>query len=542
MDGLTGRTLGGRYRVGRRLGEGGMGTVYEGEQMDLRRKVAIKVLKPEAASVQGLQRFQREARAAAALRNPHIVQVSDFQVNAGEPPFLVMELLEGFPLSDLISRDGRVSPERLVVYAHQVLSALFAAHDAGIIHRDIKPENVFVTQSAVGELVKLVDFGIAKLYGQPAEAVTRFGAIIGSVYYMSPEQAAGTETDPRSDLFSLGACMYHALSGCLPFEGSSAIAVLRALSLGERKPLRLVAPHVDPRLEAIVHKALAGDPAARFQSAREMDAALELLVSQASLPPGATGSRTAPAGAVTRLPPHVVPAAAAAPKRKRSSVLWTLLGLLGLVATGAGGIAFGARVYGSHANVTTITSSAPLAPTAISTEAALVVPLVSTAPAPSNTPSVPANKNGSNKTAQPHDAGRASADSDAGSAKPISCSDNTACKALGQFGRCTSGKCACEEGSNLCNGACVPASSPAGCGGCGIRCAAEETCKFDRSAKKLTCMSCADLSRRGGEAFSDYKYCGVPNICVDVKIRVDHCGACGYQCPAGTRCLLSKCQ
>jgi serine/threonine protein kinase len=572
MDALIGRVLGGRYRVERRLGEGGMGTVYEGEQVDLRRKVAIKVLKPEAASVQGLQRFQREARAAAALRNPHIVQVSDFQVNAGEPPFLVMELLEGYPLSDLISKDGRVEPQRLVVYARQVLAALFAAHDAGIIHRDIKPENVFVTQSAVGELVKLVDFGIAKLYGQPAEAVTRFGAVIGSVFYMSPEQAAGVDTDPRSDVFSLGACMYHALSGQLPFEGSSAVAVLRALSLGERKPLRAVAPHVDPRLEAIVHRALSGDPATRFQSAREMDAALSLLLSQAPRMAGATGSLppgaeipfmpTAEAPALVSMPPHVArpmtqPASIPMPKpvvvaapRKRSPAPWIALGLLGLVATAVGGVVVGARLNGSPS--TTGTASVSSSTVAVSAMVSVAPSVSSAPPLVSVPPTEPSSTLGSHLAAA-RDAGRSEVDAgraggpnggvDAGATQSsLACTDSTVCKRhLGRQAQCVGGKCGCGEGANLCRGGCVPLASPSACGGCGIVCADEETCRFEPSAKKYACISCGDLARRTGEVFAEYKYCGVAHWCENIKQSALHCGACQNRC-TNTGCYQGKCQ
>jgi serine/threonine protein kinase len=594
MDALIGRVLGGRYRVDRRLGEGGMGTVYEGEQTDLRRKIAIKVLKPEAAGVQGLQRFQREARAAAALRNPHIVQVSDFQVNAGEPPFLVMELLEGYPLSDLITRDGHIEPQRLVVYARQVLAALFAAHDAGIIHRDIKPENVFVTQSAVGELVKLVDFGIAKLYGQAAEAVTRFGAVIGSVYYMSPEQAAGAETDPRSDLFSLGACMYHALSGKLPFEGSSAVAVLRALSLGERKPLRMVAPHVDARLEAIVHKALSGDPAARFQSAREMDGALALLLSQAPMVPGATASMQPgaevaymPTAEATAVDPHsgrpvqpmtqpqsmtgqsmspqgvpaTIPVVAGNElAQKRSPAVWIALAVMGLAATGVGGVMVGSRLMTPPgATATTLPPSAPPSsslPIATSSARMSAEALVSIQPTQSRVPAIPASTGGSSKAIQDaglgsvdRDAGRVDRDAgrvdrDAGSVKALTCSTNDDCqKTMGQFARCSQGVCGCDEGTNLCGNRCVGKSDVGNCGGCGIKCAPDETCAFARSSKKHVCSSCDSLARLNNEtAFAEYKYCGLPHWCENLRISLRSCGSCGNQCNSGTICRQGKCQ
>jgi serine/threonine-protein kinase len=253
-----------------------MGTVYEGLQIDLRRRVAVKVLHASAAHGDGLVRFRREAEAAAALRNTHIVQVSDFQANGVEPPFLVMELLEGRSLAEVLDREGRVEPGRVARIARQVLSALGSAHAAGIVHRDIKPENIFLCPSpSVGELVKLVDFGIAKLARDGVDPLTRDGLVIGSVLYMSPEQAAGANTDGRSDIFSLAACMYHALTGQLPFPGNNAVAVLRALAVGRVTPLSTAAPHVHPGLAEIVHRALSPDAMHRYQDAAQMAYAID---------------------------------------------------------------------------------------------------------------------------------------------------------------------------------------------------------------------------------------------------------------------------
>ncbi|MFI5298360.1 MAG: serine/threonine-protein kinase, partial [Polyangiales bacterium] len=221
---LQGALLGGRYRVGRLLGAGGMGAVYEAMQEDLGRRVAIKVLLPEVIAssddAEALRRFAREARAAAALHHPNIVAVTDFSPgDATAPAFLVMELLQGRSVARAIMDEGRLGPERVVTIAIQILAALETAHAAGLVHRDIKPDNVFlvpVTGAAGGELVKVLDFGIAKLArggGATSSGLTATGAVLGTPAYMSPEQARGRDVDARSDLYAVGALMYHALSG-----------------------------------------------------------------------------------------------------------------------------------------------------------------------------------------------------------------------------------------------------------------------------------------------------------------------------------------
>ncbi|MEO6576182.1 MAG: protein kinase [Polyangiaceae bacterium] len=273
----SGTLLGGRYRVGAMLGKGGMGVVYQAVQEDLGRRVAVKVLNPDLAfHSDGLQRFRLEAQSAAALGHPNIVQVTDFQANAGEPAFLVMEFLEGRSLGQTIAAEGPLSEARVAFIVSQMLSGLSAAHRANLVHRDIKPDNVFLSSTtAMHDLVKLLDFGIAKLQGDTGNAhLTVAGAMIGTPAYMSPEQARGLPIDARTDLYAVGSCMYHALSGHLPFEANSLPALLVAIFEHAPPPLAAFCPGIDPRMVAVVTRAMSKDPAARFASAEEMRAAL----------------------------------------------------------------------------------------------------------------------------------------------------------------------------------------------------------------------------------------------------------------------------
>jgi serine/threonine-protein kinase len=256
-----GTVLGGRYKLGPLMGHGGMGSVYEAIQVDLGRRVAVKVLDPRLAlDPAHVERFRREAHAAASLGHPNIVQVTDFFWQPGSPPFLVMEHLQGQSLAQLMERSGPLGGRHAAVIATQALDALGAAHRAGIVHRDIKPDNLFLVQvQALGEVVKLLDFGIAKLVegahttgpgsGSP---ITSTGTMLGTPAYMAPEQARGGAIDYRADLYALGACLYHALSGGLPFSATSAPAMLFAIVEQQPEPLARLRPDLPPGLCAIV--------------------------------------------------------------------------------------------------------------------------------------------------------------------------------------------------------------------------------------------------------------------------------------------------
>ena len=275
---LTGKLLGGRYRVGQMLGTGGMGAVYEGVQEDLARAVALKVLHPHLAGDEELRgRFRREARVVARLGHPNVVQISDFQVNDGEPPFLVMELLHGESLRALLQRMTILPPERVAYIAVQALSALEAAHRANIVHRDVKPDNIFLERTSVQtDIVKVLDFGVAKLLGDEATGtkLTRQGLVVGTLSYMSPEQALGDPVDGRADLYSLAAVMYLALSGKKPFDGTTTAALLDAILNQRPTPLVELRPEIGEGLSRIVERALAKRPSDRFASADEMAHAL----------------------------------------------------------------------------------------------------------------------------------------------------------------------------------------------------------------------------------------------------------------------------
>src|SRR5262245_6246568 len=230
----------GRYRILRKLGEGGMGVVYEAEDLRLPRRVAIKVLGDDAASADARARFRREARAASALNHPNIVTIYDIESTV-DRDFIVMELVDGRSLQAVMA-DGPLPAATAIHYATDVASALGAAHHAGIVHRDVKPGNVMVT--AAGR-VKILDFGLAKMATQAeptvetatASLATNQGAVIGTIPYMSPEQAVGDPVDARSDVFSFGVMLYEMLAGRRPFGGDSSAAAVRAILNQRPQPL-----------------------------------------------------------------------------------------------------------------------------------------------------------------------------------------------------------------------------------------------------------------------------------------------------------------
>lgn len=227
-----GTMLGGRYRIIRLIGLGGMGEVYLGTQSNMDRRVAIKTLKKEFMSNERLlKRFYREARAAAALDHPNIVKVYDFGLDPDQGcPYIAMEYLEGMSLDALIEQEGKLSEGRTCLIVGAVARALTDAHSKGVVHRDLKPDNVNVQSLTDGtEHVKVLDFGIAKIRrpdGTPTEKLTGTGMALGTPYYMSPEQAMGKPADFRSDLYSLGCIIYQLLAGRLPFDAEQPMAVL----------------------------------------------------------------------------------------------------------------------------------------------------------------------------------------------------------------------------------------------------------------------------------------------------------------------------
>jgi serine/threonine protein kinase/tetratricopeptide (TPR) repeat protein len=275
----------GEYEIVRSIGSGGMGEVYRAKDHKLERDVALKVLKEEGASdPDRLERFEKEARAASALNHPNIVTIHDIGMHRSAP-FVVMELLEGRTLRETLS-DGPLATEKVLELATQTADGLAKAHSAGIVHRDLKPENLMVTEDG---FVKILDFGLAKLLPDPAplesEAPTAAkwetapGVVMGTVGYMSPEQAGGRDVDHRSDQFAFGLILYEMVTGNRAFERDTAAQTLAAIIDEEPEPISEINPEVPERLQAIVKRCLAKDPKGRYDStgdlAKDLKTALE---------------------------------------------------------------------------------------------------------------------------------------------------------------------------------------------------------------------------------------------------------------------------
>ena len=263
--------LGGRYEVEEELGRGGMAKVYRGTDTVLGRPVAVKILAPQFADDPSfVDRFRREAQAAARLNHPNLVSVYDTGSDDGVH-FIVMEYVEGKTLADYLAGGGRIMPQRAIEIAEAVSQALTAAHAQGVIHRDIKPGNIMITPS--GD-VKVADFGIARVIAG-AETVAQTAAVLGTAAYLSPEQAQGQPVDQRSDLYSLGCVLYEMVAGRPPFTGDSPVAVASKQVLEQPVPPSKLNSDVSPQLEAVIMRTLAKNPANRYGSAEEFRKDLE---------------------------------------------------------------------------------------------------------------------------------------------------------------------------------------------------------------------------------------------------------------------------
>jgi serine/threonine protein kinase len=261
--------VGGRYELQAHLATGGMATVFRGWDHRLERPVAIKMLRLlDAAEPVDVKRFRREAQATAILHSPNIVEVYDFFEDQG-CYYLVMELVDGVNLKQHITEHGPLAPREACEIAVQVCQGLAAAHDAGFIHRDTKPQNILL--GADGS-VKLADFGIVRIPSAPA--FTTSGIVLGTADYISPEQAQGLPLRPTTDLYSLGVVLYEALTGALPFTGTTSVAVALRHASDPVVPPRRLNPHIPPAVERVVLRAMRKDPATRYPTARAMAADL----------------------------------------------------------------------------------------------------------------------------------------------------------------------------------------------------------------------------------------------------------------------------
>lgn len=276
-----GQVIEGKYRIVRLLGEGGMGAVYEGENTAIQRKVAIKILHAAVAgNNDAVSRFEKEAQAAGRIGSDHITEVLDLGTLPSGDRFMVMEYLDGTTLSGRIQARGRLTPQECAPILVQLLEGLGAAHDAGIIHRDLKPDNVFLLKSKAGrkDFVKILDFGISKfnqLAGDSGMSMTRTGSVMGTPYYMSPEQAKGAkEIDARSDLYSVGVIVFESITGQVPFNADTFNELIFKIVLETAPPPETLVPDLDPAFANLVKRSMAREASQRFQNAAEFQAAV----------------------------------------------------------------------------------------------------------------------------------------------------------------------------------------------------------------------------------------------------------------------------
>src|SRR6266704_5459376 len=267
--------LDGRYQLEKRLGSGGMGVVFKARHIFLKTQTAIKIILPDLVGNDPMlvTRFRQEALAAAAIRHQNIIAVTDFGVVRGTMPFLVMEFVQGKSLQDIMAEEGAMSPVRAFELMQPICAGIAAAHRQGIVHRDLKPLNVMICDDmSISEAVKILDFGLAKI--KSGELLGSFIAaqttgLMGSPFYMAPEQWSDEPPDARSDIYSLGVMFYQMLCGEVPFKGSSIPSIMKKHLTGEVPSLASKGVEVPPQVEAAVRHALEKDPKYRTPSADE---------------------------------------------------------------------------------------------------------------------------------------------------------------------------------------------------------------------------------------------------------------------------------
>ena len=341
-DLLVGRVLENSYRIDEKIGEGGMGTVFRGQQIALHRDVAVKVILPGLQSTPSMiQRFYREARLLSQLNHPNVVSIIDFGQTADGVVYMVMELLVGQPLDEVVLVRGLAAP-RLIALMRQICDGVSAAHRRGLVHRDLKPENVFVVSSSTIEQVKLLDFGIARAMETDGQTrLTQAGHLVGTPGFLAPEQIHGQEADARSDVYALGALLYYMAAGRRPYEGATPQSIF-ARQLHE-------VPQFDPAdlgdrlpLVGVIERAMSIDPGERFQTARELADALETSALAEGLiepdPRTPIGLPTASRSGVTatRVLGREPAASSVAPTRRRWTPVAALVVAAGMVAVVAG--------------------------------------------------------------------------------------------------------------------------------------------------------------------------------------------------------------
>ncbi|MFT3775084.1 MAG: protein kinase [Minicystis sp.] len=325
----SGSVIAGKYRLEALLAQGGMGSVWSARHLTLDTRLAIKFIGPDVDGLdEARTRFEREAKVAALLQSPHVVQVLDYGIDGGVP-YLAMELLQGEDLGARLARCGRLSIPETVAVVTQVARALRRAADAGIVHRDLKPGNVFMVRADdEEEIVKVLDFGVAKAPRLATDDTTRSGVMIGSPRYMSPEQVRGSRTvDHRGDLWSLAVIAYRALTGQLPFQGTDVADLIVKICTERAAPPSAIEPSLEPEIDDFFERALARDPDQRFQTARDFALAFASAAGEAP-PPSVTGQHLALLSRMASLPPRAsspscpsMPARLAMPSRP-SSASW----------------------------------------------------------------------------------------------------------------------------------------------------------------------------------------------------------------------------
>jgi serine/threonine-protein kinase len=339
-DSLVGRVLDAKYELTGTLGEGGMGAVYRARRLHIGDEVAVKVLHQKfLLDESAVERFRREARSAALIGHPNVVTIHDFgeSRSGGAPAYIVMELVKGVSLRALLKREGRLTEGRAAALMRDICSGVGVAHRQGVIHRDLKPDNVIIVPPAVEgerEVAKVVDFGIAKLRDMAAQhTLTQTGVVLGTPYYMAPEQCKGESLDARADVYSLGAMLYEMVAGVPPFRSTN-LAGLISKHLNEPPPPLPLELNVKSAFEDVCRRALSKNPDERQADAlvlsRELQAALDAPPPVDTLPPKPlSGMETVRAEQVT--------APATQPQMGKShGVKWAVVGLLVLLVFGAG--------------------------------------------------------------------------------------------------------------------------------------------------------------------------------------------------------------